>query len=125
MYVYLNVRVFETLNLLKAGEIMPLEAIKLVTESEKQSKEKIAQAELKAKSIISDAENQGAKLLEESIKKADTQCKAFMAKAEEQGAKISNDVVEETKEQQQQLKQLALSRMEEAANLIVGRIVND
>ena len=104
---------------------MPLEAIKKVTESERLSKEKISLAESKAKSIISDAEKQGAELVEESIKRAEAECRKFMEEAEKQGAKISDDVVEETKNQQQQLKQLAESRMEEAANLIIGRIVND
>lgn len=109
---------------MKAGENMPLEAIKLITDAEKLSVEKKASAEIKAKTIIADAKKQGQKIIEESRKKADEQSRQYMLKAEENGHLKSKEIAVAIQKECESLKTSASTRLEEAASLIVERIVS-
>lgn len=108
----------------KAGENMPLEAIKMVTETEKLSEEKIAAAKLKAKQIFSDAHQEGVRILKEAEKKAEEENAKAMALAQEDGNKITAELMKKAEQECGDLENLAKSRMEKAVSFITERIVN-
>ena len=103
---------------------MSFEAIQKVTEAEKAGREKKAEAAAEAKRIVAEAERLGKQLVAQARADADAQVKAMVAAAEEKAAERSRKILEDNAAACEALKQDARSRMEQAADLIVGRVGN-
>ena len=104
---------------------MSLEAIKKVTETEQISLQRKAEAAQQAKKTVAEAERAGQELLERSRQEAEAKVKEFMADAEQRAAAHADEVMKETELACKQLRQEAEGRLDEAAALIVRRVVND
>lgn len=103
---------------------MSLDAIKQVTETEQQTRERRTAALVQAKKTVADAERAGREHLEAARADAEAQVKGFMKAAEDKAAKHAQQVMEETQKSCRTLCQAAEGRMAEASALIVGRVVN-
>ena len=103
---------------------MSLEVIEKVTQVETETRERKSAAEAEAKKIIADAEREGLALLQQvRAKAAETggaQLKQAEARAAERSAKIAADAEAEAAV----LRTEAGKHLEEAAEYIVGRVVN-
>ncbi len=83
-----------------------------------------AQAQQKAKDIIASARNEAAVLLEKAVEEAESEAKSIIQKAEEKAAKdIVIDIKMDTQAKCNEIKTKAGVKMNEAIELIVGRIV--
>ena len=98
---------------------MSLEAVQKVTETEQKARARKAEAVEQAKKLIADAERQG----RERLSEADVQVKVMLTKAEESAAKHSEAVMEETRRSCDSLRQAAEGKLEDAAALIIRRVV--
>ena len=109
---------------MREGEKMSLEAIREVTEVEKQMLERKSAAEAEARQIISDAESRGNQLLQQVREKAaeegGTCLKEAESRAEAKAAEIQKLILEESNE----LRGAAEKHLDEAAEFIVGRVVS-
>jgi vacuolar-type H+-ATPase subunit H len=109
---------------MREGEKMSLEAIRKVTEVEKQMLERKSAAEMEARQILSDAENQGARLLQQVREEALEEGRAALKEAEKcaetKAAEIQKLVLTESNE----LRIAAEKHLDEAVEFIVGRVVN-
>ncbi len=103
---------------------MSIEAIQQVTQTEKSAQEKILAANAQARQIIRDAEQAGQLLLEQARKEAETQARNSMTQAEAQAAQRTQEVLAENKNVCLALSQKAQTRLDDAAVLIVKRIVS-
>jgi V/A-type H+-transporting ATPase subunit G/H len=108
----------------KGGEIMSLDAIKQVTETEQISAQRKLDAEAEAKKAIGEAERAGRAQLQEARAEAQTKVKALMAQAEKGAAKDAEQIGQQTEQSCEQLKAEARAKLEAAATLIVRRVVN-
>ena len=82
-----------------------------------------AQAQQKAKDIISSARKEAAVLIEKEVEKAESEAKFIILKAEEKAAKDIVDIKMDTQAKCSEIKTKAGVKMDEAVELIVGRIV--
>ena len=82
-----------------------------------------AQAQQKAKDIISSARKEAAVLIEKEVEKAESEAKFIIQKAEEKAAKDIVDIKMDTHAKCSEIKTKAGVKMNEAVDLIVGRIV--
>ena len=98
---------------------MSLEAVQKVTETEQKARARKAEA----KKLIADAERQGRERLSAAKAEADAQVKVMLTKAEESAAKHSEAVMEETRRSCDSLRQAAEGKLEDAAALIIRRVV--
>lgn len=103
---------------------MSLDAIKMVTESEQQNKQRLAEARSKAKQMIADANADGQKIAGERQTAAAAEVKRLMQDAELQADKNAKLLLRETELQCATVRAKAENRLEEAGKRIVGRIVN-
>lgn len=103
---------------------MSLEAIRKVTEVEKQMLEHKNAAEAEVRQMVSDAENSGIRLLqqvrEEAVEQGRTCLKEAESRAEAKAAEIQKLVLAESDE----LRRAAEKHLDEAVEFIVGRVVN-
>lgn len=103
---------------------MSLDAIKQVTETERKTLERRAQAQAEAKKILADAEQAGRARVEAARAEAEAQVSQFIKEAEKEASKRSAAVMDETAQTCQDLSRAAEGRMAKAAGLIVRRVVN-
>lgn len=82
-----------------------------------------AKAQQKAKDIIASARKEAAVLLDEAVEKAESEAKSIIQMAEEKAAKDIVDIKMDTQAKCNEIKTKAGERMNEAVELIVGRIV--
>ncbi len=104
---------------------MSLEAIKQVAEAEELTKLKKAEAQIAAKQLVADAEKNGKAALDKARAEAEAQAKAMMAEAEENARVYADQVVRETEADKEALRRAAELKLEEAAALIVERVVKN
>jgi len=81
------------------------------------------QAQQKAKDIIASARKEAAVLLEKEAEKAESEAKSIIQKAEEKAARDIIDIKMDTQARCNEIKMKAGMKMNEAIELIVGRIV--
>ena len=108
----------------KGGDQMSLEAIKKITETERLSLLRKAEAEQATKKTVAEAERAGKELLESARVQAEAQVKDLMAQAEKAAAEETQAVRKQTEQACQQLKDEAQTRLEDAAAWIVRRVVS-
>ena len=104
---------------------MSFEAITSVTRAEAEAKAAVAAAEAQAKQLLSDAEAAGKAAVEAASAKAESELKELRRRTEEKSALESRELAETLQGRQAQLRAQAEPKLEEAAALIVERIVND
>ena len=103
---------------------MSLEAVKQVAEAEQLSKERRAQAALDAKKLLADAEKAGQQAVADAKKQAEAQARELVAKAEQDAAGDAARIKEQTDADCAALRSKAEGRLEEAASLIVRKVVD-
>ena len=103
---------------------MSLEAIQKVTEVERRMLEQKAAAEVQARQIVSDAEARGILLLQKVRDESSEQAKIELKAAEERAAGKAAEIQSAVLEESAALRQAAEEHLDEAAEFIIGRVVN-
>ncbi len=103
---------------------MSLEAIKQITLAEEECAQRKASALHSAKKPVADAEKAGQSLLESKRAEAEAQAAALLTDAEAQAAAPLAEIREETNQACSALTTSAEAHLDEAAELIVRRVVN-
>ena len=103
---------------------MSLEVIEKVTQVEDQARERKAAADAEAKQIVADAEREGLALLQRVRAEAADSGGALLKQAEARAAERSAGIAAEAEAEADALRKKAGAHMEEAAEFIVGRVVN-
>ena len=107
----------------KGGENMALEAIQTVTQAEARAKADREAAAAQAKQRLTDAQREAKQTVEQARQKAREEARQMMAQAEEKAAQQTRAELERAAADCEALKRNARDRLEEAAQLIVGRVV--
>lgn len=103
---------------------MSLDAIKQVTQKEQDSQDRKAEAAAAAKRSIADAQRDGKARLQEVRAQAERQVRELLVQAEEKAARHTDEVLEAKRTDCGVLRKKAEGRLDEAASLIVRRVVN-
>jgi vacuolar-type H+-ATPase subunit H len=102
---------------------MSFEAIKQVTDTEQTLRERKVEAQAEAKRITAEAERAGRELLEQAKTSAEAQAKKLLAEAEARADGSNRKVLADNAAACEALKQGARTRLDRAADLIVGWVV--
>lgn len=102
---------------------MSLEAVQKVTETEQRARERKLAAIEQAKKQVAKAERAGMEHLSTARAQADAQVKAMLTRAEESAAVRTAAVMEETRRSCDDLRRQAEGKLEDAAELIIRRVV--
>lgn len=108
----------------KGGEILSLDDIKYIAESEKKAASVREQALTDARQLISDAEKNGRTYADRAHAEAEGKVEAVMAEAEKSAAEQAAQSRTECKKLCSGLEASAGERLDKAAAIIVERIVN-
>ena len=108
----------------KAGEYMPLEAIKAVVAAESDAENLRIDALAEAKKIIAAAEVSGKEEVQKAKKSAESKVQALCLKAEDQGKESAAKSAGETRSKCLFLEKEAEKRMDQAVAIVVERVVN-
>lgn len=103
---------------------MSLEAVKQVTEAEAQGKLQKAQAAQEAKRLLAEAEKAGRQALQEAQAQAEAEARRMIAGAEESASGEMAQIRAQGAADAEQLRKQAKGRLEEAASLIVRKVVD-
>lgn len=103
---------------------MSLEAIKQVAQTEAESKQRKTDAAAAAKKMVADAEVAGKETLRSACSEADAKVKELLAQAEERAAVRSAEIAAQSQQECAALRSAAESKLEDAAALIVRRVVS-
>ena len=103
---------------------MSLEAIKKVARTEAETKQRKAEAAVTAKKLVADAEQAGNESLRKARTEAEAKSRELLAKAEERAAVRTAEIAAQSKQECAALCSAAESKLEEAAALIVRRVVS-
>ena len=101
----------------KGGEDMSLEGIKQVTEAETLAQQRKNEALAQAKKTVADARRAGEERLSSARIQAEAQVKGFLQEAEERASKHTEQVLAETRQACDALRQEAEGRLADAAAL--------
>ena len=107
----------------KGGENMALEAIQTVTQAEAKAKADRESAAAQAKQRLADAQREAKQTVEQARQQAREETRRMMAEAEDKAAQLTREELDRAAADCDTLKQDARGRLEEAAQLIVGRVV--
>jgi len=108
----------------KAGEYMPLEAIKAVVAAESDAENLRVDALAEAKRIIAAAEASGKEEVQKAGKSAESKVQALCREAEDQVKASAAKSTEEVRDKCLFLEKEAEKRMDQAVAIIMGRVVN-
>ncbi len=103
---------------------MSLEAIEKVTEVERQVKERRAAADVQAQQMRTDAERTGQARLQQARADAAERGRELLKQAEEQAARQAEEIQRAAETEAAALRDQAEQHLAEAAEFIVGRVVN-
>lgn len=103
---------------------MSLEAVKQVTQAEEQGRVQKVQATQDAKRLIAEAEKAGRQAVLDARAKAEAEVREMMAAAEQSASVDVAEVAAKAAADAQQLRTQAEGRLEEAASLIVRKVVD-
>ena len=104
---------------------MSFEAITSVKTAEAEAKAAIAAAELRAKQLLADAESAGRAAVEAAAARAESELKELRRRTEEKSEQENLALADTLKGRESMLRAQAEPQLEQAAALIVERIVND
>ena len=102
---------------------MACEAVHNVFLQEKKASDKISEAREKAKVLSAEAERKGTECLSEAKALSAKKREEMMLEAEKEAEKEREKILHEVSKEKEKLKNLAEGQMENAAKLIVERIV--
>lgn len=102
---------------------MSLEGVKRIVEMEKLSQKRKEEAEQTAKRLIAEAEKEGSGHLEVARWEAEMKVKKLMTAIEQKSAENAAKFRAETDRQCEQIKEEARKYLDDAAELIVRRVV--
>ena len=102
---------------------MSMDALKAVTDSEEQARAQKAQAEATAKALVEQAKKTGEARLEEARRTATAQVRQKLAQAEAHGEETKSQVLAQYAKDCEDLKATARQRLDRAADLIMGKVV--
>ena len=108
----------------KEGEAMSLEAMEQVTKVEEALRQRKSEAAAQAKQLVAQAEREGKQALESIRAQVEAQAKEQMAQAEERANRRAVQLQEESQEACAALRAAARERLDQAARVIVRRVVN-
>ena len=103
---------------------MFLEAIENVTKFEEDCKQRKAASEVQARQLIQTAEENGAALLQQVRAEAAEEGKKMLLKAENSAAEKAEAIRIAAEQEVAAMRQAAGNNLSEAADFIVGRVVN-
>lgn len=102
---------------------MSLDAVKKVIEVEHLSEKQKEEGERKAKSLIAEAEKKGAGLIDVARWEAEMKVKKTMTEEEQEDAKREKIRQQEVAKLQEKIRAEGRQRLDQAAEWIVGRVV--
>ncbi|MDD5875205.1 MAG: hypothetical protein PUC78_04935 [Baileyella intestinalis] len=102
---------------------MSIAGIEKVRQAEAEAAELRKSAEDEAAAIADSAKKESRAILDEAERQADESYKATLAQAEAEGERLYEDRISKEKEACLKFSEAASSRLEEAADLIVGKVV--
>lgn len=103
---------------------MSFQDIQKVTETEENLRQKKAEAQVEAKQIIAAAQRSGIAMKEEARANAEMQVRSLLAEAEVLAQQQSKETLAANDAACQTMRARAEERLEQAADLIVRRVVN-
>ena len=103
---------------------MSFEAIANISRAEAEAKTLIAQAEAKARQMVADAVAAGKAAVEAALAKADGELEQLRRQADEKAMAAAGGLSGELESQKAALCALADAKLDQAATLVVERIVN-
>ena len=103
---------------------MSLEAIQMVTRAEAETKQRKADAITAAKKLVAEAEQAGKQALQAACSDADAKAKELMVQAEERAAARAAEIAAQSGQDRAALCSAAENKLDEAAALIVRRVVS-
>ena len=103
---------------------MSFEAITSITEAEALAKTAVVQAEAKARQMIADAEAAGKAAVEAAAAKAESELVELRRQSDEKAVKAANELSHELENKKAALRAKAEAKLDQAAKLVVERIVN-
>ena len=102
---------------------MSFEAIKGISDAEALGKAKVAEAEAKPRQMLADADSAGKAAVDAAKSRADSELKVLREKAEKQTAEKTAALDGEMLAEADRLRRAAELKLEDAAALVVERIV--
>lgn len=109
----------------KGGGLMAIEALNSVFSAEEQADLKLAAAAQEVRKILAESEMQGKQMILNAEAEAEETVEAMHHEAELKAAESARTVAARTLTECQALRTAAMSKMQQAVGLVVGRIVND
>lgn len=103
---------------------MSLDAIKQVAQTEAETKQRKAEAAAAAKKLTADAEQAGRETLRSACACAEANAKELLIQAEKRAAVRADEIAAQSKQDCAALCSAAESKLDEAAALIVRRVVS-
>ena len=103
---------------------MTLEAINAISEAEENAKAAKASALALSKKLVSEAEENGKLAVEVAKKKADEEIRELKRKADEKAKEAAHELSRTTENRKASMLVRANSRSDQAASLVIERIVN-
>ena len=103
---------------------MSLEAIQMVAQTEAETKQRKTEAVAAAKKLVADAEQAGKQALQTACAEAEAKTGNLMVQAEERAAARAAEIAAQSKQECAALCSAAENKLDEAAALIVRRVVS-
>lgn len=103
---------------------MSLEAIEKISQVEQENRERRAAADAQAKQMVADAQRDGQALIQKTRADAAEQGKELLHQAEKRAEERSAQISAAANAEGNALRAAAAQHLEEAAEFIVGRVVN-
>lgn len=103
---------------------MPIEALRTITDAEESAQSLKLKAAAKAKQIVADAQKTGEDAVATARMRAEREVERIRSEKAEQGKAKATAQTSELDKQISELRRKAEGRLDEAAQLIVERIVN-
>ena len=101
---------------------MSFEAIQQVTAAEQAVQQRRAEAAEEAKRLAAEAERAGRQSVMDARDRAEARVKELLSQAEARAGETSRRTLAENAAKCEALKQTAMSRLDQAADLIVGKV---
>lgn len=102
---------------------MTMEAIQKIVELEQRGRAEKADAENRVKQALAEAEQEGHALLLRTRREAAENGKELLRQAEERAARAAEEIAKRAQAESEALCASAKGRLDEAAEMIVGRVV--
>lgn len=102
---------------------MSLDAIQKVTEAEQSALARKAEAAAAAKKLVQDAQRAGDALVDQARARVEAENKALLQQAEERASAAAQAVLAQARQDAEALCRAAEAKLDQAADLIVGRVV--